>query len=151
MHCGIPNTYILCYMNVKYISLYILESVWHVEYISHFGMENIKFTQSMIIIIWKFHVKTHCQQPIATLLNETFQPCQLFLFLIIQNYTFKYYYMVHTHTQYRGTMLQQGFWCWYLLINTPSRKLYGIILIRIKKTWWCPLSAETCSSFDLRI
>jgi len=33
------------------------------------------------------------------------------LFLIIKGYTFKYYYVVHPHTQYRGTMLQQGFWC----------------------------------------
>jgi len=27
MHCGIPNGYRLCYVNVKYVSLYILESV----------------------------------------------------------------------------------------------------------------------------
>jgi hypothetical protein len=27
-HCGIPNAYRLYYMNVKCISLYILECVW---------------------------------------------------------------------------------------------------------------------------
>jgi len=30
---------------------------------------------------------------------------------------FMYYYVVHPHTQYRGTMLQQEFWCWDLLIK----------------------------------
>jgi len=49
-----------------------------------------------------------------------------FCFLYYQGYTFKYYYVVHPHTQYRGTMLQQGFWCWDILINTPSRELYRI-------------------------
>ena len=29
--------------------------------------------------------------------------------LIIEGYIFMYYYVVHPHTQYRGTMLQQGF------------------------------------------
>jgi len=29
----------------------------------------------------------------------------MFLFLIIHGYTFKHYYVVHPHTQYRGTML----------------------------------------------
>ena len=27
-HCGISNAYRLCYMNVKYVSLYLLKSVW---------------------------------------------------------------------------------------------------------------------------
>ena len=51
-----------------------------------------------------------------------------------QGYTFKYHYVVHPHTQYRDTMVQQGFWCSDLLINTPSHELYRIILlIRMKK------------------
>ena len=58
-----------------------------------------------------------------------------------------YYYLVRPHTLYRGSMFQQGFWCWNLLINTPPRELYRIILIDSseKKTWWWPLPAETCS------
>ena len=32
MHCGIPNAFRLCFMNVKYVSLYILESVWRSEH-----------------------------------------------------------------------------------------------------------------------
>ena len=33
----------------------------------------------------------------------------MFLFLIIEGYNFKYYYVVHPRTQYRDNMLQQGF------------------------------------------
>jgi len=43
MHCGIPNAYKLCYMNVKYVSLYILESVWRC-YVFH-----VRITQSVSI------------------------------------------------------------------------------------------------------
>jgi len=34
-----------------------------------------------------------------------------------------YYYAVHPHTQYRVTMLQQGFWCWDLLIKHACTRI----------------------------
>ena len=39
-----------------------------------------------------------------------------------------YYYVVHPHTQYRGTMRQQGFDVEISSSNTPPRELYRIIL-----------------------
>ena len=30
---------------------------------------------------------------------------------------------VHPHTQYRGTMLQQVFWCWDLLIKHAATRI----------------------------
>jgi len=34
-----------------------------------------------------------------------------------------YYYVVHPHTQYGGTMPQQGFWCWDLLITHAATRI----------------------------
>ena len=43
MHCGIPNALRLCYMNVKYVSLYILKYVF--QYIQTYVF-HIHITQS---------------------------------------------------------------------------------------------------------
>ena len=48
--------------------------------------------------------------------------------LIIQGYIFMYYYVVYPHTQYGGTVLQQGFDVEISSSNTPPCELYRIIL-----------------------
>jgi len=34
-----------------------------------------------------------------------------------------YYHVAHPHTKYRGTMLQQGFCCWDLLIKQAATRI----------------------------
>ena len=40
---------------------------------------------------------------------STGRGCHVFVSDNTELYIFMYYYVVHPHTQYRGTMLQQGF------------------------------------------